>query len=206
MASGEYCVALTALCMTLSDWKDAASIVGTIVAVPGVLFAAYKTWREVQRIGEQRSLDSEKRTHEVERARVQREAELEQRTQEHQLRRSEFTLAQHRRLFDDPDLKLVLRYLDGDQAELATAGLVQAKRKFLTFFEELILLRNSGYISPEVALYMFGYYALAAHVGSNFMWGINYDATNWSLFMGFAEEARKFLAADTPPDNSKLRL
>ena len=192
--------------MTLSDWKDAASIAGTVVAVPGVLFAAYKTWREVQRIGEQRSIDNEKRTREVALTGAQREAELEQRAQEHQLRRSEFTLAQHRRLFDDPDLKLVLLYLDGDQAPLATADLVQAKRKFLTFCEELILLRNSGYISRDVALYMFGYYAFAAHSGRNFKWGIEYDEANWGLFMSFAEEAGSYLEAEAPPDNSKLRL
>ena len=192
--------------MTLSDWKDVASIAGTVIAVPGVLFAAYKTWREVQRIGEQRLIDNEKRTRELELSRAQRETELEQRAQEHQLRRSEFTLAQHRRLFDDQDLKMVLRYLDGDQAQLATADLVQAKRKFLTFCEELILLRNSGYISHDVALYMFGYYAFAAHSGRNFRWGIAYNETSWGLFMSFAEEAGSYLGAKMPPDNTKLRL
>ena len=192
--------------MTLTDWKELASIVGTLVAVPGVLFAAYKTWREVQRINEQRDQEERKRAWEAEQSRIQRQAELEQRQKEHQLRRTEFTLAQHRRLFDDADLRMVLRYIDGDQSQLAEKEIIQAKRKFLTFFEELVLLRNSGYVSQPVALYMFGYYAYAAHNGPNFRVGIGYHREHWGLFMSFAEEAAEFLAKKEPPDSHKLAL
>jgi hypothetical protein len=192
--------------MTLSDWKDIASIIGTAVAVPGVLFAAYKTLREVERIKEQRQQEDDKRRREAEQSQRQRQAELEQRQREHQLRRTEFTLAQHRRLFDDEDLRLVLKYIDGDQAPLATADLRQAKRKFLTFFEELVLLRNSGYVSQSVALYMFGYYAYAAHRGENFKTGIGYHREHWGLFMSFAEEAEAYLASKQTPDNHALAL
>ena len=192
--------------LTLSDWKDIAAVIGTIVAVPGVLFAAYKTWREVERITEQREQENEKRRQESERAQAQKLAELEQRQLEHQLRRTEFTLAQHRRLFDDPDLRLVLNFLDGDQPDLATPELIQAKRKFLTFFEELVLLRNSGYISQSVALYMFGYYAYAAHIGQNFKFGISYTRTNWGLFMDFADEAAAYVGKNEPPNSRELAL
>ncbi len=138
----------------MSDWKDLVSIIGTLVVVPGILFAAYKAWREVQRFREQRI------------------SELEQRAREHQLKRVEFTLTQHRRLFDDPVLSSVLRILDGDHPDLREPAMWDPKRKFLTFFEEIVLLINSGYMSKDVAIYMFGYYADCAHKGENFRHGI----------------------------------
>ena len=109
--------------MNLSDWKDVAAILGTLVAVPGVLFAVYKAWQEVVRIGEQRQAEIDQR----DRTGKQRERELE-------LKRVEFTLAQHRRLFDDKALCSVLQYLDGDQSLLRDPQIIESKRKFLTFF------------------------------------------------------------------------
>jgi hypothetical protein len=183
-----HCVTTSSACLSMSDWKDLASILGTLVAVPGVLFAAYKTWREVQRSREQRA------------------SELEQREREHQLRRAEFTLSQHRRLFDDPALSSVMKILDGDNPDLREVSMWEPKRKFLTFFEELILLVNSGYIAKETALYMFGYYATCAHKGVNFRVGIDYLPKYWSLFMGFAEEAEQYLDSPVAKDVRALRL
>jgi hypothetical protein len=188
MTTTLYCLTASSYCLSLADWKDLASIVGTVIAVPGILFAAYKTWREVQRFNEQRH------------------SELEQRAREHQLKRLEFTLSQHRRLFDDPVLASVLRVLDGDNPALRNTEMWDSKRKFLTFFEEIVLLVNSGYIAKDVALYMFGYYADCAHKGENFRYGINYVPEYWNLFSGFAEEAAKYLASPQAKDASGLRL
>ena len=181
--------------MTLTEIKDLAAIVGTAVAVPGVLFAAIKAWQEIKRIREQRESEIEQRR----KSNEQRETELER-------KRIEFTLAQHRRLFDDKALCSVLEKLDGDQEGLRDPSIIEAKRKFLTFFEEMILLRNSGYISNEVALYMFGYYAVCAHRGKNFQCGIAYKIEYWSLFMEFAEEADLYLASPKSKSLGKLRL
>ena len=186
--SALYCLASSALCLSLTDWKEVASIVGTLVAVPSVLFAAYKTWREVQR------------------SREQRLSELEQRQKEHELKRVEFTLTQHRRLFDDPMLLSVLQILDGDPIELRDPKMWEPKRKFLTFFEEMILLLNSGYIKRDVALYMFGYYAATAHRGDNFRHGISYIPESWNLFIGFAEESEKYLISPEAKTRKDLRL
>jgi hypothetical protein len=183
-----YCLTSSALCLSLTDWKDVASIVGTVVAVPSVVFAAYKTWREFQR------------------SREQRLAELEQLQREHELKRVEFTLTQHRRLFDDPILYGVLRILDGDPVALREHEMWNPKRKFLTFFEEIVLLVNSGYIKRDVALYMFGYYAVAAHSGANFRHGISYTPESWYLFMGFAEESTKYLLSPEAKTVKDLRL
>ena len=181
--------------MSLSEWKDVAAILGTVVAVPGVLFSVYKAWQEVVRIGEQRQAEIDQR----DRTGKQRERELE-------LKRVEFTLAQHRRLFDDKSLCSVLQCLDGDQLSLRDPQIIESKRKFLTFFEEMILLRNSGYISDDIALYMFGYYAKCAHRGENFRFGIAYKPEYWNLFMSFAEEAEHYLASPKAKDSKLLRL
>ena len=181
--------------MTLTEAKDLAAIIATVIAVPGVLFAAIKTWQELKRIREQRDSEIEQRR----RSNEQHETELER-------KRIEFTLAQHRRLFDDKALCTVLERLDGDQETLRDPTIIEAKRKFLTFFEEMILLRNSGYISPQVALYMFGYYAAAAHAGTNFKYGIDYKPEYWSLFMTFASEAELYLCSNRTEDLANLRL
>ena len=70
----------------------------------------------------------------------------------------------------------------------------------------MILLRNSGYISNDIALYMFGYYAVCAHRGENFRYGIAYKLEYWNLFMSFAEEAEHYLASPTAKDSKLLRL
>lgn len=82
-----YCVYFTGVCMSLSEWKDVATIVGIYVAVPGGLFAAFKTWQEIRKGWQQRE-------------------------REEKLKRIDFTLAQHRRLFDDPVLYSVLCLID----------------------------------------------------------------------------------------------
>ena len=183
-----YCVTSSSYCLSIGEWKDVTAIVGTLVAVPGILFAAYKTWREVQRSQEQRLAD------------------FEQRERAQELKRVEFTLIQHRRLFDDPTLFSVLRILDGDPVELRDEEMWNRKRKFLTFFEEMVLLVNSGYIAKDVALYMFGYYAACAHRGENFRYGISYTLESWNLFMGFAEEAALYMVSEKARTVKNLRL
>ena len=179
---------LAGLCLSLGDWKEIASALGTLVAIPGVLFAAYKALQEIKR------------------SRDQKASELEQRRLEHQLKRVEFTLSQHRRLFDDSTLSSVLRILDGDSVKLRDPNMWEPKRKFLTFFEEIALLIKSGYITKEVAYYMFGYYAVCAHRGVNFKYGIAYEPEYWNLFMQFAEDAEKFLCTPAAKDVSSIRL
>jgi hypothetical protein len=188
MSTNIYCLSNASYCLSLSDWKDVASILGTTIAVPSVLFAAYKTYKEVQR------------------SREQRQSELEQKTRDHLLRRTEFTLAQHRRLFDDPVLASVLRLIDGDPVELRKDALWDSKRKFLTFFEELALLVNSGHVDKHVAYYMFGYYAICAHRGINFQHGIQYDKKYWGLFMSFAEDAEHYLQGSKINEVDQLRM
>ncbi len=66
------------------------------------------------------------------------------------------------------------------------------KRKFLTFFEEIALLVESKQIQPDVAYYMFGYYARCAREGTNFAEGIDVSTAHWGLFFKFTDAATEF--------------
>ena len=174
--------------MESTSWKDLVTICATIIAVPGVLFAAYKTLVEVRRSREQRVIDNE------------------QRAQDSQRSRAEFTLTQHRRLFDDPVLFSVLQKLDDNHPDLATDEMWDAKRKFLTFFEELYLLIQSGLVERDTALYIFAYYAVFARNSSNFNVGIEYEPAYWGLFMLFVEDAEAYLREFDSKSLKKLSL
>lgn len=108
------------------------------------------------------------------------------------LRRTEFFLAQHRRLFDDEDLFSVLKNLDGDYPSLASEEFWDKNRKFLTFIEEIELLIRSGKLQSDTACYMFGYYAHCARDGKNFNAGINTAREHWAIFQDFCERHEKF--------------
>jgi hypothetical protein len=138
------------------------------VAAPGAIFTAYKTYQELKK------------------------SQIEKQ-KEQLLKRIEFTLDQHRRLFDDEVLYSVLSLIDADDEKLAQKDMWDSKRKFITFFEEIALLVKSEQIDKNVAYYMFGYYAKCAKEGKNFQVGIHLDEKYWGLFFNFADESNKFL-------------
>ena len=174
--------------MPISDWKEFVAIAATVVGVPGLLLAAYKGWRELQRSNEQRA------------------EELQRQKRSDQLQRAEFTLTQLRRLFEDQDLLDMLPLLDVDDPKLADFSMLNAKRKFMTFCEEVALLINSSLLSEETAYYMFGYYAVSAHKGRNFCSGLAYTPEHWALFMKFAADAERFSASANGGSVENLRL
>lgn len=181
MDSPEYCIFYSSTCLPVSDWSDVVVAVAAAIAIPGALVTAYRTLQEMQRGHEQKD-------------------------REHQLKRTEFTLAQHRRLFDDPELSSILRLIDGDGKELAGQDMWDAKRKFLTFFEEIALLVNSGDIDKRVAFYMFGYYARIALEGKNFKVGIDPDRRYWGLLYSFVEEYMAYFESAEAATPEELRL
>ena len=161
----------------MSDWKELVAIAATAFGVPGLLLAAYKGWRELQRSNEQRG------------------EELQRQKKADQLQRAEFTLTQLRRLFEDQDLLEMLPLLDIDDSKLADFAMLNVKRKFMTFCEEVALLINSDLLAAETAYYMFGYYAVRAHKGSNFRSNLAYTTEHWALFMKFAADAERYLSS-----------
>lgn len=154
-------------CMTMAEWGVNWQAVGIVVALLTMLGGAWKIWKELSALRLQRSTDS-------------------------LLKRAEFFLTQHRLLFDNPDLFEVLQYIDDDDPRLAPHPMWDKKRKFLTFIEEIALLTSTNLINPNVGYYMFGYYAIHAKNGKNFMNGIDADPIHWRVFFEFCEKAGEF--------------
>lgn len=102
-------------------------------------------------------------------------------------RRAEVFLQMRARLRQDESFSKLCDLLELDSPELLDIPLVERDR-FIGFFEELALLRNSGLINDQVTLYMFGYYAIKCLHSRNFWADLNKEQPLWSLFMDFAKE------------------
>jgi hypothetical protein len=174
----------------MADWGVYWTAIGTIAATIFGAFGLYKILVELQRANEQRQTEIE-----------QRSAQIAEMDRNERLKRTEFFLSQHRRLFDDPDLYEVLGLIDGDDEKLANPVMWDKKRKFLTFFEEIALLVRSDQLDKQVAFYMFGYYANCVIEKPNFSEGIETSRANWGLLYEFSEQAEAFRIAneDGPP-------
>lgn len=154
-------------CMTMAEWSATWQSIGLLVTLFVAICAAVKYF-------------------------LDKAATREQAKKAHGLERVKFFLEQHRRLFDDDDLKRVLRHLDGDDIELAEEENWEAKRKFAVFIEEVELLIRSGMLDADACQYMFGYYAHCAYDGKNFKIGIDLQEEYWALFFDFAKEYPEF--------------
>jgi hypothetical protein len=84
--------------------------------------------------------------------------------------------------------------LENDSKKLATIGF-EEKRAYLTFFEELALLHNSGLIRADVIYYMFGYYAVKCLDSENFWSDIKKSELYWGIFLCFARQMKSRLEA-----------
>jgi hypothetical protein len=181
-----YCTVVFDVCHPIAVWAVWWQALGIISALLVGLAGVWKIVVELRRIAEQRLKESEDRITSA------------------KLKRTEFFLAQHRRLFDDPVLYEVLCLLDEDDKLFQEKEMWDKKRKLLTFLEEIALLVRSGQIRSEVAFYMFGYYARCARSGKNFCVGINLSPEHWGLFFWFVEESKKFSDSNRhgPPELS----
>ncbi|MDO8373882.1 MAG: hypothetical protein Q7K57_59035 [Burkholderiaceae bacterium] len=168
-------------CMTMSEWGSTWQALGIVVTLITMIGAGWKVWTELTTLRIQRANDS-------------------------LLKRTEFFLTQHRLLFDDPVLFEILQYIDGDGSELTEMPMWDKKRKFLTFIEEISFLSSANLINPSVAYYMFGYYAISAKNGENFMVGIDLNPIHWQAFFEFCEKAELFFAKNSGSQRFELKL
>lgn len=169
-----FCIPLTDQCHLMSEWAVYWQAFSAATTAIFGLVGLYKIWQELRRMNEQRQKDtSDKET-------------------AAKLKRTEFFLNQHRRLFDNPELYSVLCLIDKDDEQLRSEEMWDKKRKFLTFIEEIALLVDSGQIDKNVACYMFGYYARCAREGSNFAEGIDLSIEYWGLFYKFCSYAEQY--------------
>lgn len=183
-----YCLITTSICRTLPEWGVHWQVVNTIFTIIVGIFGLYKIYQEIKRLADQRA------------------NELESKLTSAKLKRIEFFLAQHRRLFDNNELYSILCLIDDDNQKLAEPGMADKKRKFLTFLEEIALLVRSEQVEPDVAYYMFGYYATCALTGTNFADGIDTSRKYWGLLYEFAANSKIYLKKnpDGPPNNLSL--
>lgn len=167
----------------MAEWAVYWQAIGIVAAIIFGGFGLWKIFHELRRLNEQRQ--NEQKT----------AATAEK------LKRTEFFLTLHRRLFDDDDLYEILCLIDGDTLQLVDKKMWDKKRKFLTFIEEIALLIRAGQIDKNVAYYMFGYYAKCAKEGKHFGVGIIPTRVNWGLFCEFVECSNEFLNnnSDGPP-------
>jgi hypothetical protein len=66
----------------------------------------------------------------------------------------------------------------------------RTKRDYLGLFEEVALAVNSGLIKPDVAHYMFGYYAILCEENDSFWNNANRYSAYWALFRSFYEQMK----------------
>lgn len=170
-----FCVPLTSHCNLMSEWAVYWQAAATIFTIVVGLFGLFKIYHELKRLNEQR------------------QKELADRETSAKLKRTEFFLSQHRRLFDNAEIYSVLCLIDDDDPLLAAREMADKKRKFLTFFEEIALLVDSDQIRSDVAYYMFGYYARCAREGMNFGVDIDLSPIHWGLFYKFTDAATAFV-------------
>ena len=183
-----YCFPFSNDCRLMAEWGVIWQAIGVFAALLFGVIGLYKIYRELKRFNEQR------------------EKEIIDWKNSAELKRIEFFLSQHRRLFDNPELFSVLCLIDSDDEKLKHEDMWDKKRKFITFFEEIALLIRSNQLDREVAFYMFGYYAKCVRYGKNFAEGIDTSEEHWALFFNFAKDAEKFLDdhQDGPPARMSL--
>lgn len=154
-------------CMTMAEWSATWQSLGILITLCVAIGALIKYF-------------------------IDKSTVRDQTEKSHKLERVKFFLDQHRRLFDDEDLKIVLQYLDGDDPRLADEECWERNRKFAVFIEEVELLIRSGMLDADACQYMFGYYANCAFNGQNFRRGLNFDENHWFLFSEFAKKYEQF--------------
>jgi len=168
-------------CLQFSEWAVVWQAAGIVLGLIGAAFAALKFFNELKNL------------------RKQRDAEAS-------LKRAEFFVSQHWRLFDNVDLASVLSHLDDDNEILSQREFWDKNRKFLTFIEEIELLISSDKLDAEASYYMFGYYAICARDGTNFNIGINSSSEYWRLFHNFCNKAEKYLQENSNGPKKSLKL
>jgi hypothetical protein len=104
-------------------------------------------------------------------------------------KRTELFIQMRSRLREDRTFARICELLEEDDELLRDIPLIE-KDRFLGFFEELALMKNSGLINDRVALYMFGYYAIRCFESKNFWYNLNREEPLWSLFIDFAEQMK----------------
>lgn len=104
-------------------------------------------------------------------------------------KRVEQFMTLRRRLKENPAFYRISAFLADDHPDLRDVE-PQDKRDYLGLLEEVALLMNSHLIRPDVAHYMFGYYAVRCLESTNFWVNVERESIYWSLFHDFAKRMK----------------
>ncbi|MGY4532070.1 high-affinity Fe2+/Pb2+ permease [Pseudomonas sp. TE3786] len=102
-------------------------------------------------------------------------------------KRADMFLKKQGEYFANPSFNKLRGLIDSNDVALISIEF-EEKRAYLTFFEEIAVLKNSGLISADLAYYMFGYYATKCLESENFWADMNKQDIFWTVFLRFATE------------------
>lgn len=119
-------------------------------------------------------------------------------------KRAEHFSELRKRLKENETFRHIFSLLEVDDPELLEFPF-EDKRDLLGLMEEVALGVNSRLIRPEVAHYMFGYYAIRCWQSDNFWHDINRKSPYWSLFATFAKRMEK-VERSFKYESNKLRF
>jgi hypothetical protein len=106
------------------------------------------------------------------------------------MKRAEYFWRLHQQLNDVVVLNKIRMYLDSNSKQLKKLTYSE-KYQFLSFFENVALMVNTGLLRKSVAQYMFSYYAIRCYENTMFWSGHpKKDSPYWSLFSSFAVEMK----------------
>lgn len=160
------------LCMPLSFWSLIWQAIGIVASLLLAIFGIYKIYIEISKIRHDK--DNQKK-----------------------LEQTKFFLEQHRRLYDDPTLFEILSLIDaGDTSSLKEVSIIDKKRKFLTFLEEISILHYQDLVDREISFYMFGYYAKTTKHCKDFWEHFDTNEKHWRIFYNFVSDYEKYCTAN----------
>ena len=115
-------------------------------------------------------------------------------------KRAEIFLKKQGEYFANKSFNEIRNLLEKDDAKLKKISF-EEKRAYLTFFEEIAILKNTGLFKSDLTYYMYGYYATKCLESSHF-WAnennedINKDPIFWNVFNRFAVEMKNRLRVE----------
>jgi hypothetical protein len=92
-----------------------------------------------------------------------------------------------RRFLENPMFREIMNLVAVHDPEVADKP-IQDRRNLAAFFEEVALLVNSRHMKPEVAHYMFGYYAAQIDQCPDFWQGLDKEGEYWRVFREFVSK------------------
>ncbi len=110
-------------------------------------------------------------------------------------KRAEIFLKKQGEYFGNKSFNEIRGLLEKDDPKLKDTGF-EEKRAYLTFFEEIAVLKNTRLINGDLAYYMFGYYATKCLESKNFWSGMNKKDIFWNVFLRFATEMQTRLRSN----------